>query len=339
MIYFFNEMICILLVIAITIIFIKTIYSNKIQFVTNEEHFSNRLITSPTYYKDLDLVNTDKKWKDLIAKLLKDREFIQFVNESYKKDLNSANFNSKSIQTNKEETSRLLNDIIQSRKKLTEIPDRYDTIYNKFKNLNDNYKNKKKKIESILVNDFEETNINEFNKNNRRLIKKLKVFTDSLGSASSSLTSGLGAGRQGKILKNIATNNEFILITNSGIKNREKYTNSAGLSSKDGEDIIYYLSLNEGGKVLEINSKAGKDWGVITEHSSNNIKQFFTILKIKNNNIYNKYIKLSGNYSPKHLINEVDTSIKYPFYIISPFSIPGHCIVNINKDCFIGIKF
>ena len=45
MIYFFNEMICILLVIAITIIFIKTIYSNKIQFVTNEEHFSNRLIT------------------------------------------------------------------------------------------------------------------------------------------------------------------------------------------------------------------------------------------------------------------------------------------------------
>ena len=48
------------------------------------------------------------------------------------------------------------------------------------------------------------------------------------------------------------------------------------------------------------------------------MRQFFYINKIKNNEMYNKYIKLSGNFESDHLIPILDTNIVYPFYIVSP---------------------
>jgi hypothetical protein len=59
------------------------------------------------------------------------------------------------------------------------------------------------------------------------------------------------------------------------------------------------------------------------------------VFEIKNNEMYNKYIKASGNYGQEHLIDILDTSIEYPFSIISPFNIPGYAVTELNKNIYI----
>ena len=55
-------------------------------------------------------------------------------------------------------------------------------------------------------------------------------------------------------------------------------------------------------------------------------EQLFILHQIKNNESYNKFIKMSGNFKQEDIIEILDTSIAYPFYILSPFMVPGYCV-------------
>ena len=77
MIQFFNKAVCIILVIIITILFIKTIYS---------EHFTADEKLSPVYYGIYD----DNNFDNLLERLVNDREFVESINKLYKKEYNKS---------------------------------------------------------------------------------------------------------------------------------------------------------------------------------------------------------------------------------------------------------
>ena len=339
---FFNQLICVLLIVAITIVFIKTIYTNPYKFSINNEGFQNSKITSPTFYEKLYLDDGGKeKYEDLISRLLKDDDFVQRISELFKQDFYKSTHQvsngegGETILEKREQIAAILDRILTSRRELSKIPEKYDYIYNKFNEFNDDYKNKKKQLDTILVNSFKETDMTEFNKKNIRLKKKLKAFTDSLKETPP--IPSPNSWNQGAIMKNIATNFEFILIKNRPT-NPEKYIVSS-VDPTSEENTLYVLSLDHGYEsnyVLEINGK-----GALTTvnnrktYQQNNMKQFFIIVKISNNNEYNKNIKLSGNHRQEHLLSEADNSIIYPFFIICPFSIPGYCIAHKNNNIYL----
>ena len=90
------------------------------------------------------------------------------------------------------------------------------------------------------------------------------------------------------------------------------------------ERFIYFLSINN--QVLEVIGKHKMQPILVNIAIYKNNRCFFYINEIKNNTLYNKFIKLSGNYRVVDLIDDTDTSVQYPFYIITPFTIPGYAI-------------
>jgi hypothetical protein len=307
---FFNQTICILLVIAITIIFLKVIYSNGIES-NNIETFQ----TAPSYYGKIE----DSA---LAKRLMKEPVFINKIDQEYKKAYNESELN-ESILKN----IALLDKAKTARGQLLSIPDKYSNILGKYKELNDTYKNQKKKIESLLIKEYKSyDDLNSFNLKNLKMKKKLQAFTDSIREIKMVQNRYTG----GKILKNIATNTEFTLVKNTNSGNLSQYGITESYNEDEYEPTIYYLTLN--GICLQSNSK--NDYELI-DCTSRDMRQFFYINKIKNNEMYNKYIKLSGNFNSEHLIPTLDTSIMYPFYIVSPFNIPGYAVLNIDNKAYI----
>ena len=131
-------------------------------------------------------------------------------------------------------------------------------------------------------------------------------------------------------MKNIATNSEFTLIRNVNSGNLEQYGVTSNIEDDNDEPVVYYFALNN--LCLQNNNKG--DYKKI-DCMPREMRQFFYIHKIKNNEMYNKYIKLSGNFNSENLIPTLDTSIIYPFYIISPFNAPGYAVLNIDKRVYI----
>jgi len=325
---FFNGAICILLIIAITIIFIKTLKNKNpdIQEEMNDaldltstsnniiENFQIEPATKPIYYGNY---NDD----EIAQRLLKDPEFINKINENYKKAYNESELN-----------EQILNNILildkakKTRGELLNIPEKYAKILDNYKTLNDKYKLQKKKIESLMINDLsKKEDLNTFNLKNLKMKKKLQAFTDSI----KEIKNIKNRYSDGKILKNIATNTEFTMMKNTNSGNLAQY----GITSRfDNEEQpnIYYFAVD--GLCLQSNSKNNYEK---KDCVGRDMKQFFFIHTIKNNEMYNKYIKLSGNYNNEHLIDILDTSIQYPFYIISPFNIPGYAVLNVDKKIFI----
>jgi len=214
-----------------------------------------------------------------------------------------------------------------ARSQLLGIPEKYSTILDNYKELNDKYNNQKKKIENLLIKDFNTyEDLNKFNLKNIKMKKKLQDFTDSI----KDINRHMNKYNAGKILKNLATSTEFTLIRNTNSGNLSQYGISSSIEEGGGEPIIYYFSLD--GMCLQSDSKNNF---LKIDCTSREIKQFFFIHQIKNNEMYNKYIKLSGNYEKEHLIETLDTTIEYPFFIISPFNIPGYAVLNIDKLIYI----
>jgi hypothetical protein len=313
MMEFFNQTICILLVIAITIIFLKTIYSNGLN---NTEGFdSNTPTPTPKYYGKLDEL-------ELAHRVLKDPEFINKVDKQYKKAYHESEIGNKVI-----DNITLLEKAKHARGQLLTIPKKYSQILTNYKELNDKYKNQKKKIENMLIKDYNTyEDLNKFNLKNLKMKKKLQAFTDSIREIKQIQNRYTG----GKILKNIATNTEFTLINNTNSGNLAQYGISGSTNEDNLEPVIYYFSVD--GNCLQSNGK--NDYEKIG-CVSREMRQFFYIHKIKNNEMYNKYIKLSGNFESDHLIQTLETSIIYPFYIVSPFNIPGYAILNLDDKVFI----
>lgn len=313
MIEFFNETICVLLVIAITIIFLKIITTKRVS--DNKNNIVENFQTAPSYYGRLDNL-------ELAHRVLKEPEFIHEVDEKYKKAYNESELSNIVI-----DNIELLDKAKTARGQLLNIPEKYATILNNYKNLNDTYKLQKKKIENMLIKEYSSfDDLNKFNLKNLRMKKKLQAFTDSIRDIRMEQNRYTG----GKIMKNIATNSEFTLITNSNSGNLNQYGITSSINDDEIEPVVYYFSVD--GKCLQCDSK--NDY-VKIDCTARDLRQFFYIHKIKNNDMYNKYIKLSGNFQNEHLIPTLETSIEYPFFIISPFKIPGYAVLNIDNTLYI----
>ena len=168
--------------------------------------------------------------------------------------------------------------------------------------------------------------INDFNLRNLKMKKKLQDFTDSIRE----IQTVDNRYTKGKIMKNLATNTEFTLIKNINSGNLAQYGITSSINNEGTEPTIYYFSLD--GMCLQSNGK--NDYEKI-ECIARDMRQFFYIHKINNNEMYNKYIRLSGNFQTENLIPTLETSIEYPFYIISPFNIPGYAVLNIDDKLYI----
>ena len=309
---FFNQTICILLVIAITIIFLKTILSNRITTSKNEiENFQS----SPVYYGENNEI-------EIAQRILKEPEFIDKVDKQYKKAYNESEIGNVVI-----DNIALLEKAKHARGQLINIPKKYSKILNNYKELNDKYKLQKKKIESLLVKEYNTyEDINNFNLKNLKMKKKLQAFTDSIRDIQTIRNKFEG----GKIMKNLATSTEFTLIRNVNSGNLEKYGITSSIQNDGVEPTIYYFIIDN----ICLQSNAKNDYEKI-DCIAREMRQFFYIHEIKNNEMYNKYIKLSGNFNTEHLIPTLETSIEYPFFIISPFNIPGYAVLNIDDKLYI----
>jgi hypothetical protein len=308
MIVFFNEMICILLVLAITIIFIKTIYShNRVN-----ENFQDD--TKPRYFGKFDTQN-------ITDRLLRDPDIINQIKTLYKDDYNEK------LKPEYGKSNKAVEDAKRIKEGIESVPDKYNEILQKYNDLNNNYKVKKQELEAMMIKDFNNTdNLNDFNHKNIVLRNKLRDFANTLKEAQEKHNSY----QKGMILKNRATNNELTLVRNENSGSFQKYKLLNDINSHQGQHDIFYLALN--GKCLQSNTR--RDF-VLEECMPKTMSQFFMAFEIKNNEAYNKYIKLSGNYGEEHLVNILDTSIEYPFFIISPFNIPGYAVTELNKQIFI----
>ena len=309
---FFNQTICILLVIAITIIFLKTILTGRI---TDSDKAIENFQSSPRYYGQRDELN-------IAHRILKEPEFIDKIDKQYKKAYNESELNNIVV-----DNIALLEKAKLARGQLINIPEKYANILNNYKELNDKYKLQKKKIENMLVKDYSTyDDINDFNLRNLKMKKKLQDFTDSIRE----IQTVDNRYTKGKIMKNLATNTEFTLIKNINSGNLAQYGITSSINNEGTEPTIYYFSLD--GMCLQSNGK--NDYEKI-ECIARDMRQFFYIHKINNNEMYNKYIRLSGNFQTENLIPTLDTSIEYPFYIISPFNIPGYAVLNIDDKIYI----
>ena len=310
---FFNQTICILLIIAITIIFLKTILSQRIT-INNSANIEN-FQSSPKYYGE-------KNELELAHRILKDPVFIDKIDTQYKKAYNESEIGNIMV-----DNIALLEKAKHARGQLLDIPKKYSNILNNYKELNDKYKLQKKKIENLLVKEYNTyDDINNFNLKNLKMKKKLQAFTDSIREIQSVENKYSG----GKIMKNLATSTEFTLIKNINSGNLAQYGITSDIKNDGVEPTIYYFSLD--GICLQSNGKNDYEKiGCIARE----MRQFFYIHKIKNNEMYNKYIKLSGNFESEHLIPTLETSIQYPFFIISPFNIPGYAVLNIDDKLYI----
>jgi hypothetical protein len=298
MIEFFNETICILLIVAITIIFLKTIYAHKMS-----EGFE---APSPIYFGKASPEN-------IATRLLKDPEILNKLSESYKKEYNSKVGDAQFDSHNALNHAKEINDYIN------EIPEKYEDILNRYTDLNNRYMNKKMEIEKNMIKTIDESkDIKDFNSDNKKLRNKLRQFAETLEEVQKTKNSY----KDGLILRNNGTDYEVTLVKNKNSGDFSKYTLLNDINKSFGHHDIYYLSLNGG--CLQSNAKGNISHEPCTRKT---MEQFFLAFEIKNNEMYNKYIKLSGNFSKEHLVNLLDTSIKYPFYIISPFNIPGYAVL------------
>ena len=83
--------------------------------------------------------------------------------------------------------------------------------------------------------------------------------------------------------------------------------------------------------VLNLQQKKKYELQYCTFSKDNNHESFFSINRVADNESYNKFIKLSGNYRNEDIIDTLDTSIEYPCLLVMPFNIPGYCVTIINK--------
>ena len=159
-----------------------------------------------------------------------------------------------------------------------------------------------------------------------KLKKKLKDFSDSVVRHQMQQNEYTG----GKIMKNIVSNNELTLVLNKSV-DRNDVQISLGLD-RNSNDVpnIYYIAVNN--NCLQSNFKGDFSAKPCLPNLEG---QFFVIYEVKNNDMYNKYIKISGNYETHHLIDVLDVSIEYPFFVICPFNIPGYAVSEENKKLFI----
>lgn len=343
MIDLYTQIIIIILVILLTLLFTKIIFTHKGMLKSNiNEHFvTTTSVADNTNVYDK-LIKRDKgDISDLTNTLLKDQEFILFLNRKFREKSNKCVINKDgNCSYDKGTEGDTINDIINNNIKMNKhvvgintdeikITEKLDKIKNKYNELNKKYLLKKKHMEKLMLNQLnEDTQTNEeFNKENIKLQKKLKEFTNTILSFKEG-----GPFSKAKIMSNIATNNEISLnILKDKSLIQKFYSSVDNESYKNEPPDIYLVSFNNvclmyPGEQNELENRACQ---------THRVEQFFTIEEIDSNETYNKMIKISGNHLPEHLIKPT-TKISYPFKLICPFSKPGYALY--IKDDNISVR-
>lgn len=322
MIDFYNQIICVILIILITVLFLKLLNTHK-TMSTNIETFQDPTLPEKIYFGRIggtsttDRVAADGDYDDILDRLAIDKDFIKALNTYHRE----ARFKKKlTIQVDNSEVADLGTQLEED---ITQIPKKFAGIVKDFNNLNTQYANKKKQLEYIMINKLNNVeDVNDFNVKNLKLKKRLKDFTDSLRKYNVNV--GIDP-KCGRFMKNVATNSEINLQENTQLDGISNFRSGTNLMEEEVK--VYFLNVN----TLCVTNKS-KTKIAIEYCSSNNLKQMFIMNEIKNNENYNKFIKLSGRYRPEHLIDILDTTITYPFFILSPYNTPGYAVLISNKE-------
>ena len=147
MIQFFNNTVCIILVIIITILFLKTLISAEHFFNEGTSSVASTAPPKPVYYG----IYNDN-FENLLNRLVNDREFVDSINKLYKKEYNESEI--KELVLKNKDILIKTNDI---KGELDSVPDKFEYILNTYKDLNNKYLNQKKNLEKLFVKNFDST--------------------------------------------------------------------------------------------------------------------------------------------------------------------------------------
>ena len=179
-------------------------------------------------------------------------------------------------------------------------PKKINNLVEKVTNLTKIYNKDKINLDQTILDKFNiSANMDNYNKKNVQLKNKIQLYRDNIELLKKGVASNV------TILKNNFTNKEL----------------SIQHVTKDNNDIeLYFLVINNG--CLNVESKGNYN---IDTCSNSNYKQLFTLNKINNYLEYNNKISIGEQINATIYVTQ-DDNIDYPFYILSPYTIPGHCI-------------
>lgn len=225
---------------------------------------------------------------ELIPRLLSDPEVKQHLIKIQK----NINHDNKTIVTNMD-----ANIDISS---INLLPQKINYLADKVNNLTKLYNKNKYDLDQTIINKSNlSADFDNFNSNNILLKNKIKAYQDTIEILKK------GSNSNVKILKNMFTNKEL----------------SIQFITKDNNDIeLYYLIINNG--CLDVESKGNYK---INTCNKSNYKQLFTLNKINNYTQYNHKIGMGEQINSTKYVTKYDNVI-YPFYILCPYAIPGHCV-------------
>ena len=292
MIDLYNNLIVIILIIVISILFTKLIYSNNYVSI---ENFQDSGFNFRNYYGKLGDGRGENKFTldgGVIDRLSRDPEVLNAIRINFKNDYLDEVV--PKINENKQDFEKA----IAVKSEVEGIPTKFASIIGKYQDLNENYNLKKKQLESILLRDLKkQDSLTDFNVKNLKLKKKLRKLTDSvIESANQERYSNF------VLLKNQGSNTEITATKNTHLEQMNKYRSGTAFTYND--DVEYYF--------IDVNNKClsceGKGDYTLEICNSKLKEQLFILHQIKNNESYNKFIKMSGNFKQEDIIEILDTS-------------------------------
>ena len=165
MIDFYNQIICVILIILITVLFLKLLNTHK-TMSTNIETFQDPTLPDKIYFGRIGGTADSRKankgdYDDILDRLAIDKDFIKALNTYHREHKYEVKTQ---IKRDNEEAIKLGT---QLRTDITKIPDKYAGIVKKYNNLNAQYANKKKQLEYIMINKLNKVeDVNDFNVKN-----------------------------------------------------------------------------------------------------------------------------------------------------------------------------
>ena len=199
-----------------------------------------------------------------------------------------------------------INEVNINTDELTLGQDKMNELITKVKNLNKQYTHNKQKLDQHILMQYDKSTNNQlFNDKNAELKEKLNLYKQNIELLQKGVHSDI------KILKNHFTNKEL------SIKKVKEDNNNTKL---------YNLVINSG--CLEIISKGKYK---INSCNTTNFKQLYRLNKIENYQQYNHYIQMGEQIENTTYVLP-NSNIIYPFYILIPYSIPGHCVTYKNDE-------
>jgi len=188
-------------------------------------------------------------------------------------------------------------------------PKKINYLVEKVNNLTKIYNKNKLNLDQTILDKFNiSADMDNYNNKNIQLKNKIQLYRDNIElitCSSKSKKDTYECNSNIKILKNNFTNKEL----------------SIQQITEDNNDIkLYFLVINNG--CLHVESKGNYK---IDTCSDSNYKQLFTLNKINNYLEYNNKISMGEQINSTIYVTQ-DDNIDYPFYILSPYTIPGHCI-------------